>query len=126
MKKMFNHLETCLIVMALLIVASGTQANELSPKKTLLAMLEAAENGDWETYVDEFYGEQHKFRSSQDRDSLVARFEKKWGKKVLLGLREAAQADPVLSADGKKAFFQLKKGKFVLYKDDSGKWMFHL
>ena len=72
---------------------------------TLSAMLEAAEAGDWEKYVDEFYGEQHKFRSSSDRDKLVLRFREKWGSKVIAGLKEATQVEPYLSGDGSKAIF---------------------
>ena len=93
---------------------------------TLSAMLEAAEAGNWEKYVDGFYGEQHKFRSSSDRDNLVLRFKEKWGSKVISGLREASQVEPYLSEDGSKAIFQLTNGKFILYKNEKGNWMFHL
>ncbi|CCQ90379.1 exported hypothetical protein [Nitrospina gracilis 3/211] len=93
---------------------------------TLSTMLRVAEAGDWERYVDEFYGEQHKFRSSSDREKLILRFRAKWGSKVIAGLREASRVKPHLSKDGSKAIFQLKNGKFILYKNEKGDWMFHL
>jgi hypothetical protein len=93
---------------------------------TVSAMLEAAEAGNWEKYVDDFYGEQHKFRSSSDRNKLVLRFKEKWGSIVIPGLREASKVEPYLSEDGSKAIFQLKNGKFILYKNEKGNWMFHL
>ena len=99
---------------------------KLSPKKTLLKMLRAAESGDWETYVDDYYGEQHKFRSPADRDKLISRYREKWGKKVIPGLREASRVEPKLSADGNQAIFKIKEGDFILYKDKDGYWMFHL
>lgn len=104
-----------------------SQSEDLShARSTLSAMLGAAETGNWEKYVDDFYGEQHKFRSSADRDKLILRFKEKWGSRVIPGLREASKVKPYLSEDGRKAIFQLKNGKFILYKNEKGKWMFHL
>ncbi len=105
---------------------SQSQSASASPKATLSAMLRAAEAGNWGKYVDDFYGEQHKFRSSADRDKLVLRFRNKWGSKVIPGLKEASKVKPTLSKDGSKSIFQLKKGQFILYKNKQGKWTFHL
>ena len=113
----------CIIMISPSPTYAGSKSDAVA---TLSAMLKAAEAGNWEKYVDEFYGEQHKFRSSKDRDSLVARFRQKWGSRVIPGLREAAQVKPELSGDGTKAIFQLKQGKFILYKNEKGKWTFHL
>lgn len=107
-------------------VALKTPRVKLSPKDTLSKMISAAEAGDWESYVDDYYGEQHKFRSSADRDKLVSRFREKWGSKVIPGLREASRVEPHLSTDGNKAIFKMKQGDFILYKSKDGYWMFHL
>ena len=116
-----------LLACIFMISPSSTYAGSKSDAvATLSAMLKSAEAGNWGKYVDDYYGEQHKFRSSKDRDSLVARFRQKWGSKVIPGLREAAKVKPELSGDGTKAIFQLKKGKFILYKNEKGKWTFHL
>lgn len=100
------------------------QSRNISPSATVSAMLSATVAGNWEKYVDEFYGEQHKFRSTLDRDGLVLRFREKWGNKVIVALKEASQVKPKLSGD--KAIFQLKNGDFILYKNAQGNWMFHL
>ncbi len=125
-----NHMTIRILVLLaciFMISPSPTYAGSKSDAvATLSAMLKAAEAGNWEKYVDDYYGEQHKFRSSKDRDSLVARFRQKWGSKVIHGLRKAAQVKPELSGDGTKAIFQLKQGKFILYKNEKGKWTFHL
>ena len=110
-----------------IVMPSTIYANSKSDAvATLSAMLKAAQAGNWEKYVDDYYGEQHKFRSSADRDGLVSRFKNKWGSRVIPGLKEAAKVKPELSKDGKKAIFKLKNGDFILYKNDQGKWTFHL
>lgn len=92
--------------------------------ETLRNMLEVATQGDWEAYVD-FYGEQHKFSSSADRDALVKRFEEKWGEKVVEGLNRAVEF-PV-QIDGDKAEFRDGDDTvFMLYRHESGDWTFHL
>lgn len=89
------------------------------------AMLEAAEAGDWETYVDGFYGEQHKFAAPEERTMLVERFRDEWGEKVLPALAEASEVMPRIEDD--RALFE-RDGEvlFTLYKDDDGRWTFHL
>ena len=90
MKKVLKHL------VILLVVASGSlgfgcsqsQSQSTSPTATLYSMLKAAEAGNWEKYVDEYYGEQHKFKSPSDRDKLVSRFREKWGSEIIAGLKE--------------------------------------
>ncbi len=89
-------------------------------------MLEAAEAGNWEKYVDEYYGEQHKFKSPSDRDKLVSRFREQWSSEVIAGLKEASQVEPELSEDGTKARFKLSNGELILYKNEQGNWTFHL
>ncbi len=89
------------------------------------AMLELSESGEWGTYVDRFYGETQKFGSPDDRRALVLRFEQQWGSQVVVALREASKITPVI--EGTKAVF--KNGDrmvLVLYKNDKGKWTFHL
>ncbi len=105
---------------------SLTQAQEILPTDTLSEMLKTAEEGNWEKYVDEYYGEQHKFESPSDREALISRFRERWSNQVIAGLKEASQVEPELSEDGKKAIFQLNNGKFILYKNEQGDWMFHL
>jgi hypothetical protein len=89
------------------------------------AMREAAEDGDWETYVDRFYGEQHKFASPDQRDLVVERFRGPWGEEVLPVLVEASQLTPRIVED--RALFE-RDGEliFILHKDDDGRWTFHL
>ena len=105
---------------------SVTQSQQTSPTVTLSAMLKTAEVGNWEKYVDEYYGEQHKFQSPSDREALISRFRERWGNQVIAGLKEASQVEPELSEDGKKAIFQLSNGEFILYKNEQGDWTFHL
>ena len=93
--------------------------------ETLDRMLEVARAGDWEAYVDDYYGEQHKFRSTTDRDALVRRFEEKWGEKLVKGLSRAA--DLPVRIDGDKAkFLDGDDAVFVLHRGETGGWKFHL
>jgi hypothetical protein len=114
---------SCIFMITPSTIYAGSKSDAVA---TLSAMIKAAQAGNWEKYIDEFYGEQHKFRSSADRDSLVSRFKNKWGSKVVPGLKEAAKVKPKLSKDGTKAIFKLKNGDFILYKNKQGQWTFHL
>jgi len=92
--------------------------------ETLSKMLAAAKEGDWDGYV-EYYGEQDKFRSPADRDTLVTRFKEKWGEQVVEGLSRAVEF-PV-QIDGDKAMFQDGENTlFMLYRNETGDWTFHL
>ncbi len=105
---------------------SQSESQTTLPTATLSAMLEAAEAGNWEEYVDEYYGEQHKFKSPSDRDKLVSLFREQWGTQVITGLKEASQVKPELSEDGTQASFQLSDGEYILYQNEQGNWTFHL
>ena len=128
MTKVLIHLVILLVVASVPVGfgCSRSQSQSISPTATLYSMLEAAETGNWETYVDEYYGEQHKYKSPSDRDKLVSRFRDKWGSQVIAGLKEASQVEPVLTEDGTQAIFQLSNGEFILYKNEQGDWTFHL
>ena len=129
MKKVLKHLVILLVVVASVSLGFGcsqSQSQQTLPKATLSAMLEAAEAGNWEKYVDEYYGEQHKFKSPSDRDKLVSRFREQWSSEVIAGLKEASQVEPELSEDGTKTRFQLSNGEFILYRNEQGSWTFHL
>ena len=127
MKKRINNSLVIGILFGFLFqVASVVQAGNASPEETLATMLRLAQAGDWESYVDKYYGEQHKFRSPSDRDKLVSRYKKKWGSRVIAGLKEASGVKPKISRDGTRAVFQLKKGAFILYKNKQGNWTYHL
>lgn len=54
----------------------------ITPKDTVARLLELAEAGDWETYVNDYYGEAHKFRDEGDRTVLVSRFRDDWALQV--------------------------------------------
>ena len=108
--------------------AAISENTPLSPEQTLAKLKELAEAGDWETYVDDFYGESHKFEGKAERrDAVVARFRDKWADQVLEGFEALDDADAVISEDGKKAVFT-KDGEpsFNLFMSDEGHWTFHL
>lgn len=127
MKKVLKHLFVLLLVVNSISLGFGcSQSQTTLPTATLSAMLEAAEAENWEKYVDEYYGEQHKFKSPSDRDKLVSLFREKWGSQVIAGLKEASQVKPELSEDGTLARFQLSDGELILYKNEQGNWTFHL
>ena len=97
------------------------------PSQTAADMLALAEAGDWAAYVDDFYGETHKFRNGGDRLQLIERFETKWGDQVVVMLRQVAGISPQVSADGSRAVFDFGEGRaFTLHLDDGGRWKFHL
>lgn len=104
--------------------AGSATAPVAGPQKTLARMLALAEAGDWGAYVDDHYGEAHKFRSPADRDALVQRFEGKWGPRILEALRRAAAVTPTV-AEGRATFVQDGEPLFELH-DHDGRWMFHL
>ena len=95
-------------------------------QETVARLLELAEAGEWETYVDDYYGEIYKFKDEGDRTALVSRFREDWGVQVIKALRQVMEIDPRLSADGTEAVFELGEGAFTLYKDATGNWKFHL
>ncbi len=98
----------------------------LTPKATVRAMLEAAEAGDWGTYVDDFYGEAHKFRNESDRLKLIEMLEKR-GPGIVESLRRVSTIDPTITSDGSQAVFPLDGDqRFTLYRNEAGRWMFHL
>ena len=98
----------------------------VTPQETVARLLELAEAGDWETYVDDYYGEIHKFKDEGDRTALVSRYREVWGVQVIDALLQVIEIVPRLSADGTEAVFELGDGEFTLYKDETGDWKFHL
>ena len=92
----------------------------------LAAMLDLAEAGEWGAYVDDFYGETHKFGGPEDRDALVERFEKRWGVKVVEALRQATGLTPTIDANGRAVFATDDGPVYMLYRHDDGRWTFHL
>ncbi len=97
------------------------------PSQTAASMLALAEAGNWTAYVNDFYGETHKFRTDADRRQLIERFEKKWGDRVVVMLRQVAAITPQVSDDGSRAVFDCGGGqRFTLYLDQDGHWKFHL
>jgi hypothetical protein len=97
------------------------------PKQTAARMLALAEAGDWATYVDDFYGETHKFRDDGDRRQLIERYENKWGELVVGLLRQVVTMEPQVNDDGSQAHFDFGNGqRFTLYREVGGRWKFHL
>ncbi len=97
-----------------------------TPEDTVARLLQLAEAGEWEGYVDDYYGEAYKFNDDGDRTSLVTRFREDWSEQVIDALRKAKDVSPQLSSDGLEAVFELKGGTFILYNDGNGGWKFHL
>ena len=87
-----------------------------------------ARAGDWETYVDEFYGESHPFEGlAERRNAVVARFRERWADEVLAGFEALDGGPPEITDDGKKAVFSLNgEPSFNLFLSDDGRWTFHL
>lgn len=102
------------------------EASFPTPKATVQQMLQLAEAGDWGTYVDDFYGETHKFRGPADRDKLVDMLQKR-GAGIIEALRKVSTIEPTISSDGTQAVFPLNEtDRFTLYRNDSGQWTYHL
>ena len=100
----------------------------LSPEETLARLIELARAGDWETYVDDFYGESDKFEGiAERRDAVVARFRDEWADKVVAGFEPLEGKTAEIVEDGKKAVFSVNgEPAFMLYLSDDGRWTFHL
>lgn len=105
--------------------ADSIRSDEDVAAETVSRMLKIARKGNWEAYVDDYYGEQRKFRSTADRDALVQRFEEKWGKTVVQGLSRAVELTPQIEAD-KAIFLDGEATVFILHRSRSGEWKFHL
>jgi hypothetical protein len=93
--------------------------------QTIQEMLRVARADDWDNYVDRFYGETDKFRSPEDRQALVKRFEDRWGKQILPVLETASHLTPEIDAD-RAVFREGQDVVFVLYRGADGDWGFHL
>ncbi len=113
--------------------SSDSAGGRSDPKQTVARMLELAEAGDWAGYVDDFYGETHKFRNESDRRKLIERYEGRWGAPVIEMLKQVSRLEPRVTEDGTRAIFDLDGGQeFTLYRDGaagaggSGVWKFHL
>ncbi|NNF41874.1 MAG: hypothetical protein HKO59_02025 [Phycisphaerales bacterium] len=107
--------------------STATPAAAATPAETVEQMLELARAGEWGAYIDRFYGEQHKFRPDHDdRGTLIARFSER-SDALITALEAVTQIEPVISADGDIATFQLDDdARFMLYRVEDGRWMFHL
>ncbi len=106
--------------------ASASISDEVQAAATVRAMLALAEDGEWDAYVDDYYGEAHKFDSPSDRKALVDRFEQQWGTRVIDGLRQAASVTPMIDEEGRAVFSVNGQSVFVLYRAADGRWTFHL
>jgi len=107
--------------------APAVEVDAGTPESTVERLLELAEAGDWGTYVDDFYGEQHKFRPGRDdRDLLVRRLSER-GEQITGVLRRLTGMQPQLTEDGTRAVYDLgDERNFTLYRADDGRWTFHL
>ena len=105
--------------------AESIKSDEDIAAETLNRMLKVARKGNWEAYVDDYYGEQRKFRSPADRNALVQRFEEKWGETIVQGLSRAAELPVQIEAD-KAIFLDGEDTVFILHRSESGDWKFHL
>ena len=107
---------------------STSEPDARSPEETLARLIELARAGDWETYVDDFYGESEKFEGlAERRDAVVARFRDKWAEEVVAGFEPLEGSVAEIVEDGKKAVFSVDgKPMFFLYLSDDGRWTFHL
>jgi hypothetical protein len=110
------------------VVETPASNDALTPEETLSRLKELAAAGDWETYVDDFYGESHKFEGKQERrDAVVARFRDKWASEVVEGFDALDEGNATIIEDGKKAVFTLDgEPSFFLFLDDNNRWTFHL
>lgn len=104
---------------------SPDAADERAASETLSAMLALAEEGNWGGYVDQHYGEAHKFRTLEDRNALVWRFEQRWGAKVIEALRRAANVTPAIESN-RALFMENGDPLFILHREEDGTWTFHL
>ena len=95
-------------------------------RETIASMLKLAEAGNWSNYVDQFYGESHKFRGPEDQAKLVQRFETKWGAKLLPVLQMINPLTPTIDEQGRAVFSQDGNLIFMLHKHEDGRWTFHL
>jgi len=103
------------------------QAAGEDPRVIVAKMLKLAETGNWEDYIDRYYGEAHKFRSKSDRAKLVERYETEWDGRVIEMLREVTRIEPQIVDNGRRAVFSSGDGRqFSLYKDKNGAWKYHL
>lgn len=107
-------------------VVDAPASPEQAAIATVASMLELAEAGKWDSYVDQFYGETHKFRGPEDRATLITRFEERWGEKIVKALRRAATLTPTIDIDGRALFADTDEIVFMLYKHNDGRWTFHL
>ncbi len=107
------------------VTLESNRSDEDIAAETLNQMREVAARGDWEAYVDQHYGEQHKFRSPADRDALVRRFEEKWGEKLVQELSRAAELPVQIDGD-RAVFLDSDDTVFILHRGEGGGWKFHL
>ena len=93
-----------------------------TPAAAIQSMLALAEAGDWQGYVTQHYGEQHKLTKPAEQIAQLAGRIQKDGPKLIEMLKGCADKEPVLSADGKVATWP---NGFRLHKDGDT-WGFHL
>ncbi len=109
-----------------LATASVPSSDSQAARDAIASMLKLAEAGDWATYVDQFYGESHKFGGPEDQAKLVNRFETSWGEKILPALRVVTTLTPTIDAEGRAVFTRDGATIYMLYKHKDGRWTFHL
>ena len=88
-------------------------------------MLTLAQAGEWEQFIDEYYGEAAKIPGDAQKQSLIDRFANGWGEKLIPVLEQASEIMPDLEDD--KALFRVDgETIYTLHLDNEGKWGFHL
>lgn len=109
------------------VTADVEPAQSPTPESTLATLIDLAEAGDWEAYVDDYYGESHKLTDQAKRDQVVARFRDRWSEEVVTTLHAIADVEPTYEQDGMIAVFPVDESRnFKLYKQDDGTWKYHL
>ena len=93
-----------------------------TPAEAITGMLALAEAGQWEHYVERYYGEQKKMTEPAKQIKQVAKKLEALSAQIIGKLKGCIGIEPTLSEEGTKATYP---NGLMLYKGD-GIWGFHL
>ena len=139
MPTLLRYVATLLLILALIPIGCGSEdsgsieddsalfESELqnTAQDTIRQMLKVAEAGQWQTLIEQYYGEMDKLSDPSQLTELADRFKQKYGPVLIPVLQQAAEITPVI--EGKKALFHIDDETiYELHLGDDGQYGFHL
>lgn len=104
------------------VAATVTAPYGSTPQETIELMVELLDNGDYDTFVDDFYVGAKGLQSDTERADVINRLKLQYD--LIDRLRQLREVEPEFSEDGQAAYYRVEGVRLSLYRDGPDRWRF--